>query len=369
MTTSPIPFFNYPALFLQDEEKLVEIFRDVGRRGAYILQRDVAEFEDALKEFLSVKHAVAVSDATNALILGLRALEVKAGDEIILPSHTFIASASAIYFAGAKPVLCDIGPDNLMDPESVLSRITSNTKAIMPVQLNGRVCNMDKLQEIASAHQLHIVEDSAQALGAKFKEQGAGTFGSFGVFSFYPAKSLGCLGDGGALVTNDDEIAHRVKMYRDHGRAPDGNVVAWGTNSRLDNLQAAILNHKIKTFRDEIVRRRAIASQYHNMLVNVKELKLPPQPSDGPHFDTFQNYEMAAENRDALKHYLKEKGIGTAIQWGGMPLHHFKELVCDSVLLPATEKFFKECIMLPMNTALSNDQVTRVCEAVRRFYQ
>ena len=363
-----VPFFNYSALFLEREEEFIEVVREVMRRGAFILQRDVREFEDQLKAFLGVRHAFGVADGTNALILGLRALGIGLGDEVIVPSHTYIASAASVQFVGATPVLADIAPDHMVDPVSVERAITPRTRAIMPVQLNGRTCNMEALGDIAARHGLFIVEDSAQALGSKFKGRFSGTFGAFGTYSFYPAKVLGCFGDGGAVVTNDDLVAEKIGLLRDHGRDETGRVVSWGTNCRLDNLQAAILGFKFKTYDHEIARRRAIARRYQEAFQEIDDLTLPPGPDDDPdHFDVYQNYELEAGERDALRTYLSERGIGTIIQWGGSPVHQVRELGFD-VELPGTDRFFERCFMLPMNTSLSDDDVDYICDTVGAFY-
>jgi len=367
--TRTIPFFNYPALFRETEQEFVQIFKDVCSRGAYILQKDLLELEDNLKKFLNVKHVFGVADGTNALILGLKAIDIGPGDEVIVPSHTYIASAAAVALVGATPVLCDIGDDNLIDPISAEQKITKNTKAIMPVHVNGRTCAMAPLEDLAKRYNLMIVEDAAQALGSKYKGKCAGTFGKFGTFSFYPAKVLGCFGDGGAIITNDDEVAKKLSLLRDHGRDKNGRVISWGTNSRLDNLQAAFLNFKLQTFPEDIQKRREIALQYHEAFKNLEELDLPPGPDDSQHhIDIYQNYEMGADNRDELKKYLQEKGISTIIQWGGTPVHQFKELGFNEHL-PKTEAFFKKCLMLPMNVSLSYDDINYIIDAVRSFYK
>jgi dTDP-4-amino-4,6-dideoxygalactose transaminase len=362
-----VPFFNYPALYGYDPKGIMGVIEGVLRRGAFILQRDLTEFEDALKSFLGVRHVFGVADGTKALIIGLRAIGIGAGDEIILPSHTYIASAASIHFAGAKPVPVEIGPDHMLSADAVERAITPRTKAIMAVQLNGRTCDMDALGRIAAKHKLILVEDAAQALGSRFKGKSAGTFGAFGTFSFYPAKVLGCFGDGGAVVTNDDAVAEQIGLLRDHGRNQDGKVVAWGTNSRLDNMQAAVLLHKLKTFAGEIERRRDIARMYDNLLGDVSELVLPPAPGAGDHFDIYQNYELEVEDRDALKDHLKARGVGTLIQWGGTPVHQHRELGFDCDL-PMTDRFFTRCLMLPMNTALDTEDVLHVIDTVRGFY-
>lgn len=368
-TTRQIPFFNYPALFREHEEEFVQIFRDVGNRGAYIMQRDLEEFEEKLRTFLGVKHAFGVADGTNALIIGLWASGIGPGDEVIVPSHTYIASPASVKLAGATPVLCDIGSDNMLDPASAEAQITDRTKGIMPVQVNGRTCNMDAIGELARKYGLQIFEDAAQGLGSRFKGQCAGTFGSFGTFSFYPAKVLGCFGDGGAVVTNDDDIAERVAMLRDHGRNSDGEVVIWGTNSRLDNLQAAVLAFKMQHYPDAIERRRAIARAYNEAFAQIPEIDPPVGPDDdADHFDVYQNYEMAADDRDALRQFLKDRGIGTIVQWAGYPIHQFRQLGFEQTP-PKTEAFFQRCLMLPMNMAVSDEDVSYIIESVQAFYR
>ena len=364
-----IPFFNYSALFLEQEQELTKVIVDVCRRGAYILQKDLLKFEKHLAEFMGVKYAFGVANGTDAIWLGLKAVGLGSGDEVILSSHTYIATAASIHFVGATPVLADIGSDHMLDPAMVESLITKRTKAIMPIQINGRTCDMDALQTISDKHGLMIVEDAAQGLGSKFKGRSAGSFGKFGTISFYPAKLLGCFGDGGAVVTNDDAIAEKIALLRDHGRNPDGRVVEWGFNSRLDNLQAAILDFKLKTFSNDITRRRAIARYYQACLGGLKELVLPPAPdADSCHFDVYQNYEIEADHRDELRAYLENKGIRTIIQWDGTPIHQFRKLGFHDVMLPNTDHFFSRCLMLPMNTTLSDDDVNYICEQVRSFY-
>ncbi|MBU6236156.1 MAG: DegT/DnrJ/EryC1/StrS family aminotransferase, partial [Alphaproteobacteria bacterium] len=317
-----IPFFNYPALFKANEEDFVRIFRNVCGRGAYILQKDLTEFEDAIAKFLKVKHVIGTSDGTNAIMIGLMAIGVKPGDEVIVSTHTYIATASAAQMLGAKAVPCDIGPDNLMDPASVEKLITPKTRVILPTHVNGRTCAMDPIMDLAKKHNLMVAEDAAQALGSTYKGKCAGTFGLFGTFSFYPAKVLGCFGDGGAVITNDDELAKTLRALRDHGRDETGRVVMWGTNARLDNLQAAFLNFNFKSYPEIMARRRAIAAAYTKGLKGINGFWIPAGPDEQPdHYDIFQNYEVAAERRDELRAYLKDRGIGTIIQWAGTPVH------------------------------------------------
>lgn len=363
-----IPFFPYADLFKRDEAALTEIMMGVCRRGAYILQQECRDFDANLAKFMGVKHAFGVANGTDAILIGLKAVGIGAGDEVILPSHTYIASAASVHLVGATPVLAECGADHMLDANDVEHRITPRTKAIMPVQINGRTCDMDALRAIATKHNIMIVEDAAQALGSKFNGQCAGTFGSFGTISFYPAKLLGCFGDGGAIVTNDDEVAARIALLKDHGRDAEGRVVAWGYNSRLDNIQAAVLDYKLKTYPQEIERRRAVAARYQTGLGDLATLALPPAPgADERHFDVYQNYELEADRRDELRAYLDQNGIKTIIQWAGTPVHQFKELGF-TVDLPRTDVFFKRCMMLPMNSAVTDDEVDTIIRTIRTFY-
>ena len=255
---------------------------------------------------------------------------------------------------------------------SAANKVSNKTRAIMPTQLNGRCCNMDEIKVIADKHELLIFEDSAQGLGARFKGQCAGTFGAFGTLSFYPAKVMGCFGDGGAVMTNDAAMAEKLQLWRDHGRDDDGEVVAWGTNSRLDNLQAAFLSFLLDHYSEDIQRRREIAGKYDAAFKDHKMIYPPQGPNDGDHFDVYQNYELALEDRDALRQHLSANGIGSIIQWAGTPVHHFDKLGYGQSKfsdLPKTDWFFDRCLMLPMNMSITDDEVNQVIETVLNFYE
>jgi dTDP-4-amino-4,6-dideoxygalactose transaminase len=364
-----VPFFNYPYVFTAHEAEFTALMTDVCRRGAFIMQRDLEEFESNLAAYVGVKHVVGMANATDALHLMTRAAGIGPGDEIVFSSHTMVATAAAIHFAGATPVPAECGPDHLIDPKSVEKAITPRTKAVMPTQLNGRTCDMDALRAVAEKHGLLILEDAAQALGSKFKGRCAGTFGVAGAISFYPAKTLGCFGDGGCAMTDDDDFHRKLMLLRDHGRDPaSGDVVLWGLNSRLDNLQAAILNANLGRYDRQIARRREIAAKYRGRLGPLPQLRLPPGPDGDPdHFDVFQNYEIEADRRDDLRAFLKQRGVGTLIQWGGKPVHQFPKLGFTQSL-PYTDALFTRLLMLPMNQSLADEDVEYVCDCVSEFY-
>jgi dTDP-4-amino-4,6-dideoxygalactose transaminase len=367
--TRKIPFFDYPGLYAEHEAEFKAGIEATFKRGAYIMQKELFDFEANLAKWLGVKHVLGLADGTIALTLALKLAGIKTGDEVILPSHTFIATAAAVSHLGAIPVLCDCGPDHTIDVASAETLVTKKTKAIMPVQLNGRVSDMDAVIAFASKHNLKIVEDSCQALGAKYRDQFAGTFGVAGSFSFYPAKVLGCFGDGGALILNDDAAAEIAKQYRDHGRdAVSGKVVRFGYNARLDNVQAGILDIKFKRHEQNLSRRRALANIYQARLGNVNEVLLPPAPdSDNLRYDIFQNYEIEAFDRDRLRQHLTEKGIGTILQWGGHMVHQFEKLELRSNA-PYAEILSKKFMLLPMHHLLTDDDIHYVCDSIISFY-
>jgi dTDP-4-amino-4,6-dideoxygalactose transaminase len=363
-----IPFFNYQSLYDEHKTQLTQIFQDVASRGAFIMQEDLVSFEKNLAKYTGAKFALGVANATDAMQLLLKAGGIGVGDQVIFCSHTMVATASAIAFTGATPIPVEAGVDHLIDPESIRKAINSNTKAIIPTQLNGRVANMDEILEIARVHNLQVYEDSAQALGAKYKGQSAGTFGLGGCISFYPAKTLGCFGDGGAVLTNDKNIFNKIKLMRDHGRGADGNVSIWGFNSRLDNLQAAILNFFFQTYDKTVARRREIANLYNQNLEGLINIVLPQSPdSDSMHYDVFQNYEIEADERDNLKEYLSNHGVGTLIQWGGKAVHEFRDLGFKQSL-PFTENVMRKILMLPLNMSINNDEIIYICECIKNFY-
>jgi len=364
-----IPFFRYPHLLEGQKREILETATRVMEKGAFILQKELEAFEDEVARFAGSRHAIGVADGTESMILALLAAGIRPGDEVILASHTYIATASAVHFTGAKPVLAECRKDRLIDPDDIRKKITRKTRCLLPTQLNGRTCNMDEILALCREYNFILIEDAAQALGSKWKGKCAGTFGFAGSISLYPAKVLGCFGDGGLLFAQDDITAEALRELRDHGRNRDGLVVRWGLNSRLDNLQAAILSVKLKIFPQEIERRRAIAHIYHERLKGLEDLVLPPAPNEDPeHFDIYQNYEIESGRREKLREHLQRKGIGTIIQWAGKAVHQFQGLGFEDVKLPFTEVFMKRCFLLPMNTSLSDEEVHYICDQVTSFY-
>ena len=364
-----VPFVDFPKQYHTYEEEIIAAIKDVLSKGDLILREEVRRFEHNIANFLSLRYGIGVNSCTDAMYLSLLAAGIKPGDEVITVAHTFVATVADIVHCGATPILVDVGDDYSMNVDLVGEVISRRTKAIMPVYLNGRVCDMEKLMKIASEHNLAVIEDAAQALGATFDGKKAGSFGITGCFSFYPAKSLGAFGDAGIVVTDNEEIADRIRLYRDHGRQTKEDTALFGFNSRLDNLQAAILNVKFNYLPVWIERRRELANIYQQGLSALPYLKLPPPPqSGGRYFDTYQNYVIRAQDRDELAAFLKESGVETLISWP-RPMHHQKALNLSHFHLPMTEQLSREVLSLPMNTELSNEQVEFVIDSVRKFYR
>ncbi len=358
---------DYPKHYQKLKSEVLRVLDDVlFTRADLILRRDVREFEENFASFLGTKYAVGVNSCTDAMHLALRAIGIKPGDEVITVAHTFVATVEAIVASGGKPVLVDIGEDFNMDVEKLPRAISPRTKAIVPVHLNGRVCNMDRIMAIAKEHKLVVMEDAAQALGAAYKGKKAGSFGAAGCFSFFPAKILGAAGDAGIVCTNRKDLADKIRLLRDHGRKNKSEVVFYAFNSRLDNIQAAILNLKLKYLPEWIALRRKLAERYRKGLSDVHSVKVPHFPASG-YFDVYQNYVIRAKRRNILVKYLNDKGVQTLISWP-KPMHKHKGLGLQGFSLPMTEKISREVVSLPMNTEITNQEVDYVVKCIRQFY-
>ncbi|MFC2040951.1 DegT/DnrJ/EryC1/StrS family aminotransferase [Chloroflexota bacterium] len=368
--TYKVPFVDYPAHYRSMESEIDTAIKEALSKGDLILRHQVQDFENSMASFLGVKYAVGVNSCTDAMILSLHAAGIGQGDEVITVAHTFVATIESIVHCGATPILVDVGDDFNMDMDKLEQAINPHTRAILPVHLNGRLCDMGKLMAIAEKQNLRVIEDAAQALGAAFDGRKAGSFGLAGCFSFYPAKLLGAAGDGGLVCTNEESFAEKIRLLRDHGRPPqDKNKhLCYGFTSRLVNLQAAILNVKLRYLAKWIQRRREIAGLYGRGLSNIPSVRTPPSPtSTGCFFDVYQNYVLRVSERDRLALYLEEKGIETIIS-NPIPVHHQQALGLSHFYLPNTEKFAKEIISIPLVPEMSNEQVDYVIQAIRSFY-
>lgn len=362
-----VRFVNYPRQYQQLKKEFDGVFEEIMSGGDFILRRHVEEFERRIAEYVGTKHAIGVNTGTDALYLSAHALGFKPGDEVITVAHTFVATVGAIVQCGATPVLVDITDDFNIDVNQIEAAITPKTKGIIPVHLNGHACNMDKIMEIATKYNLRVVEDAAQALGAKFKGKRCASFGDTAIFSFYPAKMLGTAGDGGMVCTNDDGLARKLRAFRDNGRVDSAEVIeCFGWCTRLDNLHAAILNMKFNYFDKWIERRREIAKLYDEGLTGVGDVITHPC-AHGEYFDVYQNYVIRSKRRDDLVKHLRASGIEVLISWP-IPLHKQKVLGLEHFKLPLTERISSEVVSLPMYVELTDGEVGMVIDAVKSFF-
>jgi len=362
-----VRFVNYPRQYQQHKREFDCVFEEIMSGGDFILRRHVEEFEKRVAEYVGTKYAIGVNTGTDALYLSARALGFGPGDEVITVAHTFVATVGAIVQCGATPVLVDVTDDFNMNVDQIEGTITSKTKGIIPVHLNGHACNMDNIMDIANKYHLRIIEDAAQALGAKFKAKRCASFGDTGVFSFYPAKVLGTAGDGGMVCTNDNGLARKIRAFRDNGRVESVDVVeCFGWCTRLDNLHAALLNMKFNYFEQWIKRRREVAKMYDEGLSDISEVIRPPI-SKSDYFDVYQNYVIRTEQRDKLVAHLQKSGVEVLISWR-VPMHKQKTLRLDHFKLPMTERISAEVISLPMYPELTDEEVELVIEAIKTFF-
>jgi dTDP-4-amino-4,6-dideoxygalactose transaminase len=336
----------------------------------FILGPEVETFERNIAAYCGTSFAVGVASGTDALLLSLHALEVGPGDEVITSSFSFFASAGVISRMGAKPVFVDIDLEtfNLL-PREIEKVITSKTKVIIPVHLFGQTAEMGEIMELAREYDLKVVEDAAQAIGAKYKGKKAGSIGNCGCFSFFPSKNLGAYGDGGMVVSNDEEFANRVRRLRVHGFRERNFSAEVGYNSRLDTLQAAILNVKLKHLDSWTEARREKAHIYSEALKDCAQVKTPLERDHNYHI--FHQYTLRAENREGLRQFLKEKNVGTATYYP-LPLHLqecFKDLGYKPQDLSNSERASREVVSLPAFPELTETEQGYVVEAILEFYR
>lgn len=362
-----VPYVGLKAEFEQRRNELLKAFETVGASAGYILRDDVAQFEAAIADMLGVGYAIGVNSGTDALFLALKALDIGPGDEVITVAHTFVATLAAIVHCGAKPVVIDIADDFNMAADKLENAVSAVTKAIIPVHMNGRCCDMSAILAVAEKYGLQVVEDAAQSLGAHIDGRYAGSFGVVNAFSLHPMKNLHCYGDGGVITTNSSSLAERLKVLRNHGQNANKELISFGFNSRLDNLQAALLNVNLKYFTDDVKRRRELAGRYHAGLSDVKEIKLPKPPHCDGNFDTFSSFPILFKDRNLLMTYLQSKGIECFIHWEN-PLHHNQNLNLGCIELSMTERVSREVLSLPIHPFLDNDQCDYVITAVREFF-
>ncbi len=348
------------------EVELDRRWRALLGRTAFIGGEEVASFERAFAAFLEVPEAVGVANGTDALVLALRALDLEPGDEVLVPAFTFIATAAAVRMLGGHPVFADVEPSTLnLDLASAAARLGPRTVGIIGVHLYGRPCDVEGAASLAARHGLWLLEDAAQAHGARRRGRRVGTFGRIATWSFYPSKNLGCFGDGGA-VTGEPALLERLRRLANHGRTAHYEHSEVGTNSRLDALQAAVLNCRLPLLEEDNARRRVLAARYRERLAGVGDLRLlSDAPDDEP---VYHQFTALTARREALRSFLGERGIGAAVHYP-LPLHRqpaFAAAAGES--FPVAERAAAEVLCLPMFPELEDGEVDRVCEAVAEFF-
>ncbi len=363
--TAPVPFLDLRGQYEGLRGEVLRALQEVADSGTYVLGPKVKAFEDEFAAFVGAKHCVGVNSGTSALHLALICAGVRPGDEVISVPMTFIATSWAISYAGATPVYVDVDPVTYtMDPEQVERRITSKTKAILPVHLYGQPADLGPLLEIGRRHGIPVIEDAAQAHGARYQDNGAGTLGLCGCFSFYPGKNLGAYGEAGAVVTDDDRIAARLRALRDHAQEQRYHHNELGFNYRMDAMQGAVLGIKLKHLARWTEGRRRVAERYHDLLGGLP-LQLPTEAPGRYH--VWHLFVALHPERDRVRRELEARGVQTGLHYP-IPLHlqkAYAHLGHREGDFPVAERVGRECLSLPMFAELTEEQQGAVVAALK----
>ncbi len=348
---------------------------DVIEKAQFINGPEVQAFQKEMEDYLGVKHVIPCANGTDALQIALMALDLKPGDEVITPSFTYIATTEVIALLGLKPVFVEVEKDTFcIDPSTIEAAITSRTKAIVPVHLYGQAANMDAIMEVAKKHDLLVIEDNAQAIGSDYKHMNGsvsktGTIGHIGCTSFFPSKNLGCYGDGGAIFTNDDELAAKMRMIANHGQSKRYYHDVVGCNSRLDSIQAAVLRIKLRELDTYIAARRKVADHYDRFFAQFEGVVTPVRDKYSNH--VFHQYTMLLNgiDRDGLHDFLVTKEVPSMIYYP-VPAHRqkmFATFGSDATQLPVTDWLTERVISLPIHTEMEQDQLDHICNSVAAY--
>jgi dTDP-4-amino-4,6-dideoxygalactose transaminase len=363
-----VPFSDFSGQYQMVKDQIDRGLKSVFEKGNFILGEEEREFEVQFAKFCDTKHAVGVNSGTDALYLALGALNITVGDEVIIPTFTFIATALCISYTGAKPVFVDIEEETYnVDPQKLEALITGKTKAIILVHLYGQPANMDEITAIAKKYHIAVIEDACQAHGATYQGKKAGSLGDVGCFSFYPTKSLGAFGDGGMVVTNSDAINEKVQMLRDYGRKGRYEHKIKGYNSRLDTVQAVVLSAKLKYLDEWNKMRGAQAAYYCRLLKDIPGVVVPTVKKGRTH--VFQTFAVRVLNRDAICEGMKKKGVSVLIHYP-IPIHlqeAYADLGYQKGDFPVSEKIADEILSLPMFPHISKEQIDYVCASLKEL--
>lgn len=361
-----IPYVNLGLQWEEDRGELLPIIDKILGSSNYVGGPEIEKFEKRITKLCQVKYAAALNSGTDALTLALHLLGIGRGDEVITPPNSFIASTAVIMHVGAVPVFVDVLPDQNIDPEKIESAITKKTKAIMPVHLTGRICDMDPIIEIAEKYNLKVIEDAAQAIGSKYKGKPSGSIGHVGCFSAHPLKNLSACGDSGFLTTNNKNLYEKVKSLRSHGIVNRDRVDSFGYVSRMDNLQAAILNFRLKKLEKIIEKRRRNAKYYFEHIKSL-EIELPIEKEN--EFNTYHTFVIQMNNRNKFKDYLLTKGIETAIHYP-TPIHlqpAAKRLGYKYGDFPITENQSERILTLPISQSIIQSDLKIIVDEINNL--
>lgn len=366
-----VPYLDLSNEFAGLKEEWMALIAETGGSGRWILGPNVGALEEEIAAYVGVSHAISVANGTDALILSLRALGIGPGDEVITSPFTFFASAEAISMVGATPVFADIAENSFnIHAESIAARITDRTRAILPVHIFGHPCEMNDIKALADGRGLAVVEDLAQAFGAEHQGGKAGSFGDTGGTSFYPTKVLGGYGDGGMIFTNREDVREALLKLRNHGASAPFLHDTLGYNSRLDEVQAALLRIKLRTVEEAVARRNAVAERYTHQL-GVLDLILPDKPAKGRHAYNLYTVRITGGRRDALRQHLNEHQIPSS-QCYPLAMHLqevYRDLGGKAGDLPVVEQMCTETLSLPIFPDMRDEQIDRVCEVVAGFFR
>ena len=365
-----IPFLSFNQVNQQIKKEITEVFDKFFDSGWYILGESVKQFEREYAEFNQVKKCIAVSNGLDALHIALKSLYITQGDEVIVPSNTYIATVLAISYVGASPIFVEPDIDTYnIDPIKIEAAITPRTKVIMPVHLYGQCCEMEQIMQIAKNHDLYVVEDNAQSQGASYKNKLAGSWGNINGTSFYPGKNLGALGDAGAITTNDESLAHSAAILRNYGSQKKYFNDVIGFNMRMDECQAAFLSVKLNYLKEWTQQRKQIARWYDQHLSDMDEIILPKTAVDASH--VYHVYMIRTQLRDDLNFFLSTKGVGTLIHYP-VPPHLQKAysfLNYKEGNFPIAEEIAKTCLSLPLWPGMQEEQVAYIANEIRIFFK
>ncbi|MEO8664346.1 MAG: DegT/DnrJ/EryC1/StrS family aminotransferase [Ignavibacteria bacterium] len=365
-----IPFIDFKKLHDPIREEINSAIQEVINNNSFILGKAVTDFENDFAKAHDVKHCIAVSSGTDANHLALWALGTKPGDEVIMPANTFIATCWGATLCGAEPVFADCEPDSYnLDPRKIEEKINKNTKAVVAVHLYGQTADLDEIRNITDKHDLLLIEDAAQSHISDYKGKKCGGLSSIASFSFYPGKNLGAFGEGGAVTTNDDEMALKVRKLRDHGSSKKYHHEMFGHNYRMEGLQGAVLGVKLKYLKDWTDKRRQAAKKYNELLKDIEQIKLPAEMPYSNH--VYHLFVIQTPRRDELQKILDADGISTGLHYP-LPLHFqkcFEYKGHKKGDFPVTEKLAEECLSLPIYPHMQDEQIEYVSEKIKEFFQ